>query len=330
MLNVRHMLYPTDFSPCAQEALGPALSLAEGHAAELHLLHALVLLGDDPHSPWHRFPDPEQVESELRKLGERKMQEALERERHRSVIVHRVQRRSVSPLKAIVEYSEEERIDLVVMGTHGRGALGRLLLGSVAREVVRLADCPVLTVREHGPTRPPFAPQRILVPVDFSEHSALALAHGRALADSFGGRLLVVHVVEEALYPDFYYPVLRAPRSLTTELRQEVHLRAEEWVREQGGDPAEVDVHVTTGRAVRQIVNFAEARRSDLVVVASHGRTGLERMLLGSVAEGVVSRAGCPVLTVKAFGRRILDPGEEAGAGRPRKPRREPGPATAA
>lgn len=306
MLKIRHILFPTDFSSCAQEALGPALALAESHGAELHLFHALVLLADDPHSPWHRFPDPEQVERDLLVLGERHMQKVLRKERNHAVPIHTEQRRSISPLKAIVEYSDEKEIDLIVMGTHGRGALGRLLVGSVAREVVRMAACPVLTVREHGPTKSVFAPRKILVPVDFSEHSALALKHARELARSYGGRMQVLHVVEEALYPDFYYPVLHAPRVLTSEIREELARKVESWL---SADAAirDADVHVSTGRAVREITDFADAHGSDLIVLASHGRTGLQRMLLGSVAEGVVSRAGCPVLTVKAFGRHILE-----------------------
>ena len=134
--------------------------------------------------------------------------------------------------------------------------------------------------------------KQILVATDFSEASAAALAHGRALARSFGATLHVLHVMENL----FLRPVPGDPYALkaatTTQLkdcltaddRSSLHAIA---ALRTGDTPAEA------------IVEYAKRHRIDLVVMGTHGRAGMARLLLGSVAETVVRTATCPVLTVR-------------------------------
>jgi nucleotide-binding universal stress UspA family protein len=131
----------------------------------------------------------------------------------------------------------------------------------------------------------------ILVPHDFSEHADHALHHAQELAQLYDADILPVHVIEELTVPVVYevepteVDTERVRERTTSALREATNVR---------------DVRVVSGHAGRRLVEVAEEEDVDLVVLATHGRTGLSRMLLGSVAETVIRRAPCPVFTVKA------------------------------
>jgi nucleotide-binding universal stress UspA family protein len=304
MLKIRRVLLSTDFSECSAQALRYALLFAETHDAELHMLHAVVLHGDDPHNPANRFPDRERVFEELHETVESVLADtAAEHEAH-EIGIERVTRRAVSVLPAVLDYAEECQADLIVCGTHGRGILGRLVLGSVVREIVRLAPCPVLTVRQREPAPTLHRVDRIIAPVDFSAHSALAVDYGRALAEELDAKLEIVHVLEESAYPECYYPVVTPPPASTGTTLRKVEDSLREWLAEQG-DSGDTTVRVLAGRAAVEIAGVSEDGDSNLIVIATHGRTGFQRVLMGSVAEGVVQHARCPVMTVKPFGENL-------------------------
>lgn len=144
MIALKRVLVPTDFSICSDAALKYARALCEAFDANLHLLHVI----QDPYTqPWaaEAFPAP------LAEMLEQWQQQARERlasllsagERAGATIATVVG----SPFYEIVRYATEQQVDLIVIGTHGRGAFSHMLLGSVAEKVVRKAPCPVLTVR---------------------------------------------------------------------------------------------------------------------------------------------------------------------------------------
>jgi nucleotide-binding universal stress UspA family protein len=205
-------------------------------------------------------------------------------------------------------YARQHDIDLIALGTHGRRGVRRVLLGSVAEEVVRHADSSVLTV--HGADDAASVDDRsiarILVPVDLSENARKALRAARALADLYGARLDVLHVIEEQLHPAFYVGGVQSLDSLSPDLDAKVTAALEQFVNETPGPDVETNLHVTRGRAVRRIPEVVEARDVDLVALSTHGQTGLKRFLMGSVAEKVVRHVDCPVLTVKTFGRSLV------------------------
>lgn len=305
MLRIKKILYPTDFSRCAGHALPHTLHLAETHGAELHLLHALVLHEADPSNLSHRLPDMEELYLILEEHAEAQMKSAIEQHGRTGFTIKSTQVRAISAAGAILDYASETEIDLVVMGTHGRRGLRRLLLGSVAEEVVRLAPCPVLSVPEREEGVSPGRIERIVVPVDFSDHARLALAYAIELADAYGAQLDLLHVVDEVIYPDFYPPVIPSGGSITEELRDQSLQRMTGLL--SGFEGADAAVHVRAGRAAPEIADFATEHDADLVVIASHGLTGISHVLLGSVTEQVVRRAPCPVFTVKGFGRKLFE-----------------------
>jgi nucleotide-binding universal stress UspA family protein len=308
MLTISRILYPTDFSKCAKHALPHTLHLAERHDAELHLLHAVVLHDADPDSAIHRLPNMEDLYQLLEAHADQQMKSTV-RERGKDLLVKHAQVRGISAAGAILDYASENDIDLIVMGTHGRRGLRRLLLGSVAEEIVRLAPCPVLTVPEREARAGLAADSvtQIVVPVDFSQHADLAIAYARELAALYKAQLHLMHVVDEVVYPEFYPPVMPSGTSMNDELQEQSETRLRDLATTFEDPGVGVNVYVRSGRAAPSITDFAEQLAADLIVIASHGLTGIRHMLLGSVTEQVVRRAPCSTLTVKSFGKQLIE-----------------------
>jgi len=289
----RRVLVPTDFSPTASRALALASRLARRLDAEVHVLNVNILL-DDPHLDEERL---EQVQ-QLLEHGDDKRREALRdadpAEAEVRVTTHLV--RGISAAETITESAKELECDLVVMGTHGRRGLRHLLLGSVAEHVVRTASVPVLTVH------PDAAPdgldiRRILVPHDFSEQSAAAVAVAGSWAEALGASLTLLHVVEPVVYPDLYAVDLQP-----ADMMERFERRSAEALEAASAellDGVETEVRVATGRAADTIVEIAADGPFDLVVMGTRGLSALEHLLLGSVAEQVLRTTSIPVLTVR-------------------------------
>lgn len=135
---------------------------------------------------------------------------------------------------------------------------------------------------------------RVLVPVDFSPHSKKALGYALGLAKRFGAEVTLLHVVEQIFYPsDWIYPFT----TVDFPARCEALIKeAKSWLKEESGTNEPV---VLLGNPWREIVDLAKKRKMDLIIIGTHGHTGLKHALLGSVAEKVVRHASCPVLTVR-------------------------------
>jgi universal stress protein A len=153
MARITRILVPTDFSETSDAALRYARMLAETFGASLHLVHAF----EDPYAAGAIAPEvygtiPQELRDSALQLANSHLEERLpaaDRERFRGTTAVVMG----APASAIVKYATETGIDLIVMGTHGRGGVAHLLLGSVAERVVRSARCPVLSVREPAPDK---------------------------------------------------------------------------------------------------------------------------------------------------------------------------------
>jgi len=183
------------------------------------------------------------------------------------------------PPEEILKLAGRLGVDLIVMATQGRGGRSVELLGSVTETVVRHAPCPVLCV---GPGRPDDAAEppvwrRLLCAVDFSETSRRGMIAAVDLARQFGAELVLLHVCSPAQ-------------------REEAERMLALWKRRARGTT--VTALTVSGSPATEIVQIAQERGCDLIVIGTHGRTGLARQLFGSVAETVVRMAPSPVLTV--------------------------------
>ncbi|MDH3198158.1 MAG: universal stress protein [Candidatus Krumholzibacteria bacterium] len=139
----------------------------------------------------------------------------------------------------------------------------------------------------------------IVVPTDFSDHSLRALPYAVSLAEKFNARLKVIFVSEPALQVADVAWVGIDERSMSQEHLEEARRNLERIALEQVPTDVQVDAEVLTGDAVEAVISYARDVNADLVVMATHGRGGLSHMLMGSVAEQIVRKAPCPVLTLK-------------------------------
>lgn len=290
----RKILVATDFSSTADSAEKLAFQLARLLGAELHLIHVRVIL-EDP-----LMAEEQQLEIErLMSSADKATKEAFDRTRggDREIAVETHLVRSVSAAEAIVETATDLECDLVVMGTHGRRGIKHLLLGSVAENVVRSVDIPVLTVRP-GIEVGTLGPKRILVAYDFSDRSATAVRVAGDWATVFDAEITMLHVVEPVVYPEFY-AINVVSDDVMTRLRDRATEALDNAAETILGDRP-VNALVLIGRATDTIIAEARPENFDLVVMGTRGLTGLEQLVLGSVAEGVLRRCPVPLLTVSS------------------------------
>lgn len=213
---------------------------------------------------------------------------------------------------SIADVVQTEGIDLVIMTTHGHSGLSRLLLGSNADKLIRRLTVPVLVVHPAPDRRiVPANVRRILVPLDGSRLSASILDEVKEVAALLKAQVLLGMIVEPTppMVPPVPYPLGLPP--VTEEARmlhdQRYLEAAQERLEEQG---ISVETAVVLGNKVsRRIVELAERRHCDLIMMATHGAGGIDRLFLGSVTDQVVRRAGVPVFVAR--------PHEEVQAMRP-------------
>jgi universal stress protein A len=143
-----------------------------------------------------------------------------------------------------------------------------------------------------------FRAQTILVPLDFSDPSRAALRYARSLAEKFDGKLVLFYALEPVATPDFaYHPLMMEPKEAA--MSAEVQLE-KMCVQERVPESLIAETIVRSGTAHAEITGMAQKLGADLIVIATHGNTGLKHVLLGSTAERVVRHAHCPVLVVRA------------------------------
>jgi nucleotide-binding universal stress UspA family protein len=144
--------------------------------------------------------------------------------------------------------------------------------------------------------------RQILAPTDFSACSKQAVACAYELAQTFGAKLSLLHVLEELpSYIGFIPP--RGAAEILEDLARQARLDLTQLLPKAEDAKVEVSTHVVTGTPYLKIIEIAQKQKADLIVIATHGRTGLSRFAMGSVAERVVRLASCPVLTIRPIAR---------------------------
>jgi len=281
----RRILCPTDFSELATFALRYAAELARCSNASLLVMHA------DPFLP-PPYLTVGQIEEWLQTLERAK---AATRqylaEYVRSVIGAQPDVDSLlveaPPARAILETAQKYDADLIVMGTHGRGGLSRVMLGSVTERVLRESDRPVLTIRAKAetPSEPHVSFQRLLCPVNYTPIARKALQHAAAIAHCFGAELTVVHVLEDEAHR-------------TSEREALAHLC--EWVPEDVRVHCHVKELVRRGNAAEQIIETARALQSDLIVLGAQHKRFFDTTVIGTTTVRVTRHAPGPVLVIPA------------------------------
>jgi nucleotide-binding universal stress UspA family protein len=301
----RSILVPLDGSPFAEQALPLALSIANRAGASLEVVQVHVLYAfQELACSWLPF-DP--TEDAVYKEHERACLDA---------VLGRLQKTASVPVTAtlldgltvdgILERARTTAADLIVMTTHGRGPMSRFWLGSVADEVVRNAPAPILLVRPQEASAGP-APEpnlrRILIPLDGSELAEQVREPAIALGGLMDSEYTLIRVVQSRSLPANHPAVaeLRTgekPRLEKRKAEAQAYLdRVAERLRAQA---LRIQTHVVVAESVATaVLDMAREKDIDVIAVATHGRSGLKRLLLGSVADKIVRGAFTPVLVYR-------------------------------
>jgi nucleotide-binding universal stress UspA family protein len=287
---IRSILVPTDFSPHADAALERAAQLARRLSARVYLLHAYYL-GTEA-----GYPLPAQLIDQARAQAREQLERAAKAlaetgvscESHTSPLV---------TVSAILEQARALPADLIVMGTRGLSGLKHVLLGSVAERTVRLAPCPVMTVKA-GLKRAGVG-AKILVPTDLSPLSLRAVRYALELGRALGEpKLVLAHACHLPAQIEIH--ALEHHSGLLQTLTAQVALELQSRGKELLGDSGVPCAYVARiGRPEDVVRDVASEEECDCVVMTTHGRTGIAHAALGSVAERVLRLAPCPVVTLK-------------------------------
>ena len=305
-LRFRSVLLPLDGSPFAEQAIPWATAISRKARARLRL----VLVHQPP------FPPPldennlrlyTKIELAVKKSEREYLHRVAARIREAGAIQLATAHLSGSPAPALADYAREVGPDLVVMTTHGRGGLQRVWLGSVADQLVRSLDVPVLLVRpeEVAPVQRVPVLEEILVPLDGSRWAEAALPPALGVAKLFGARLGLVQVVPPvALLLDA--PVI--PQSLDEELMALQRREAQDYLddiadRISGQGMVSRASSVLAGNALAGIQAAAAGPGVGMIALATHGRGGLRRLAVGSVTDKLVRTGDLPVLVTRPRGK---------------------------
>ena len=318
----QRILVPVDGSPTSIRGLEEGIRIAKLTGGALHLVHVLDapnLLGLDA------YPD---VLAAIREAGVR----VIDRMKARAGAAGVQVTTFMSELFAgrvcdiVAEQARAFGADLIVLGSHGRRGVGRMLLGSDAERILRLAPVPVLLIRatggatptdsatesrrEEAPNRSPY--RSILVPVDGSATSMAGVSEAIRLARLTGGEIRLVHVLDPWLYANGF----EAPATYCNEVLPAMR-RDGARILDEARAPVVAAGRAVTSTLIEQLAErisdmlLREARQwnADLIVIGSHGRRGWDRTFMGSEAEQVLRRSPVPVLVVRdAAGRPQLLP----------------------
>ncbi len=287
---LKQIVFATDFSAGAGQAQDHAVFLAKMYEAKLHLLHVLenpLWFGLESATAPYLKHVQEESERRLAELEQGLTDSGLKDAQVRLVIG--------IPSEEIKKAAQNIGADLVVVGTSGRTGLDVVLLGSTAERVIKDAPCPVLAIPARPETGPTPSIQHVMTPVDFSSPSLDAVEYAIQVANHFGAKVTLVHVLEPIYYG--YEP------------EQSVEAKSQTWVhwRAQLGELSGLissfglatRAMIRGGIPANSIIDTAKEQGCDLIVMGTHGRRRWARLVFGSVAEAVLRRAPCPVLTVK-------------------------------
>ena len=300
-LDLKSVLIATDFSSASEKALSHALSIAQHYSAKLYLMHVVSSLGLTMAGPEAiaqatnaALRDATLIERELVSSG------ALCHIHHRVI----VRQGEVWPELQLV--IRDSGIDLLVIGTHARTGLKRLVLGSVAEQIFRNARCRVLTVGPYSPPdvalQPEGTARPLLFATDFSEDSLAALPHATSLANQRGAKLVLFHAVSPIpqVKPNRWYRPDDMPK-MQTVAASTAHKRLQQLVADA---PLVIEPECVTeiSEPAEGILNVARVLQAEVIIMGLKPRTFTNTLshLPWSTAYDVVCRAVCPVLTVRS------------------------------
>lgn len=282
-ISFKNILFLTDFSEASEGALAYALGLARHFKAQLFPAHACdpVVLSE---TAALNVVD-EVVESSRKQL------DSLVTDK--DVVTHPLFIHGTVE-SALPRWINENGIDLVVIGTHGRRGIGRFMLGSTAEFIFRNTTCPVLTVGPHVAGRPykGFTADNIMFPTDLGSHADFAATYAFSFAHETHGKVMLMHVVTQD----------EAFQSNTAELVADSRKKLEKLVPPDARQWCQPELIVEVGNPDLEVLGYAEKERPDLIVLGLPFQKEFSTHFAAGVTYRLVSQAPCPVLTVRDLG----------------------------
>ncbi len=301
---IHRILFATDFSQSSLLAFHTALRWAKSCDARLDIVHVMGMVHevdlDSAVANMYIQEQRQDATTELEQLA------SLAKESIREVHFHMLEGIAAEEIATLAQNSQA---DLVVTGTHGRTGIDHVMLGSVAERVISKAPCPVLTIcdteRENktSSTRDVqtgalhSVPHHVLIPIDFSDCSLEAYEYADNLEKTFDLSITVIHALEPLSYSlDFTLSHPAEDRQHREKVKTQLIDLTNAFTR-QGVTANYVITHKPASEAIIETVNKIGA---DLIVMGTHGRQGLRRLVMGNVAAAVLRQSPVPVLTVKS------------------------------
>jgi len=285
---ISKILVTTDFSEVSDRALDYAIALARRYDARIYLAHIIT---PDP----FQFAEPQLAQAtyeKVRQAAEEGMTDLLISGKLRGV-PHEVLLEEGNVWPALEQLILKYEIDLVVTGTHGRGKVQKLLIGSVAEEIFRKSDSAVLTVGPkvpNGTDKKEVELNHILFATDFGPGAEKAAAYAFSLAQEHNATLTLLHVIESAA---------AYTEESVARLREINVVRMGKLMPEGSENWCKPEFRATFGAAVEEILIAARESKADLIVMGAKARNSLAGHAPMTIAYNVVSKATCPVLTVR-------------------------------
>jgi nucleotide-binding universal stress UspA family protein len=290
-LRLETILVPIDFSPASLFSIQWAKFIAQRAKAQMHFVNV------------HNFAYPIASaltppvigsEAEIKDQLHGDLQKVALSQGMRQAAFHI---RAGRPVDQICEVASEIQADLIVLSTHGRTGWERAFLGSTAEKVIRHSPCPVLVARQRRTRRhAELQLKRIVVPVDFSDCSARGLDYAIGLAQLFGARLALLNVIQ--LHHDLPPVVIYSNSKINRWAREVAEAHMADLARATDFGGVKFETEIKMGSPAQKVCRYASKAGADLIVTSTHGRTGLQHVLIGSVAEQMVRYAKSPVLVV--------------------------------
>jgi nucleotide-binding universal stress UspA family protein len=289
------VLVATDFSEYSRIALDICLGASKCMRTKLYVLHTIEkfphdykhLLSSDTHEDMKQRLEAEAMEKIKGMIPEG----LLEQEDIVPIV------RFGKPFLEIIQVARDEKVDLLAVGTHGRAGMDRVILGSVAERIVRKAHCPVLVVRN----RKYIGFKRIIVPIDFSDCSRKALEYAVATARAHESKLTILHIFEES----FVEPYINAANSeeeaneIIKEIERVNESKYDDFLKTIDLSGVKYEKLLINGIPETEMVRIAMEQQANLIVMGTHGRSGIKHILIGSTAEEVVRTVHCDIIIVK-------------------------------
>ncbi len=310
---MKRILVPLDGSSFAERALAPALDLAGRHEAEVHLAS---VVSDLPPVPL-ATADTEQATrwvDEERKRAEKYLEEVRERTVAKVPAAQLGTHVRVGPVtKGLEGLAEDLDVDLIMLTTHGRGSWQRAWLGSVADQLLRKAERPLLLLRDQEAGKGLFkavtSPAHVLVPLDGSEAAEVVLQVLDPLLPKDGGKVTFASVLHQPFpLATTYLPHGASDQFMMSERKEQLQAYLSEVEDRFRGRGVETETRILVAEdAAQGLLELAEKGKVDLIALSTRGRGGVTRFFLGSVADKLVRGAKVPLLTA----RRPREEGEE-------------------